>query len=1145
MVSMKEKITLFAISLIAGLIWPITAFADPVTVAVVAGAAAGASAYYIAGATLTAALVYAAGTAALTYYSASQAADIPDFSSSSFGSTATNRTQMVKQAITNRRVIYGTSKVSGPLVFMQTTASDDILHLVVAIAGHEIDGFEKFYINDEEVTLDGDPTTGIRNVNSTKYNGDVKIEAFLGTDSQAASSTLVSEVSGWTTDHRLRGVAYFYARLNHNTTDFPQGIPQIRCIVRGKKVFDPRTNTTGFTDNPALIFNDYLKDSTYGLACADAEVDEDAIIAGANLADEIQDLTAVSAQVSSFDLTNNTVTTSDSVYWRTGDRVRVSSDGTQPNNLYADTDYYAVAFGTHQLGFAATLANARAGSKIDLTNSGSGNITITRNGEPRYTVNGTIDSEEKPKSVIAKMLTAQGASMAYSGGKFVMIPAKFTEPTLEFDEDDLRSGLQVSPKTGRRDRFNTVKGVIADPSNEWQPTDYPPFTSTQYATDDGETIFQDVAFEYCISPTMAQRLAKIVLLDSRQEMLVNASMKLTGLQAQIGDIIRLSNDRFGFAATTRSLTISASTVSTTDNSFTFASDHGLKDGEVVKVSSDVTMPTGITANTSYRVIKVSDTVIKLAATFADALDDTAISITAIGAGDLTFTKPSKAFRVIEFQFAPSKEGDSVYMGCDLTLKECDDSVYDFDTSEETTLDPAPNTTLPSPFTQNKPPTNLVLESGNDALRVSTTGTVDVRIEATWDAPINSFTLFYELEYKPSSQSNWQSVVVSSAATSYYISGVTEGVQYDVRVRAVNSMGVKSEYVTVTAHTVIGKTEPPPDVQSFAVSVLANGTRRFTFSTANFPADVSVGGGVRIRQSSDINEVWGNMTDVGGLITTSPFETATLAAGSYRFAIRMENSSGVQSDNPLYITATLDQRPVTDSILSRNEQDLNWSGSYTNAWVTPENTLSSTATEDWSDLPATWADLEDSWAALVGSNSSITYETLEIDLGQEYVFTTTVTVNGTGTSTVTWKTGSENDGGVTGSYGSVTNADGVRYIQIKVVQSGTAPIIESINIDCSATFLEQDYTNINTATYTNANFSKISTGRFRIATTQDVSIITRASLAVTSGGALFYNVISKTETVNGNPAAEFLIFDSSETPTDATVDISLRGPKAPT
>jgi hypothetical protein len=39
------------------------------------------------------------------------------------------------------------------------------------------------------------------------------------------------------------------------------------------------------------------------------------------------------------------------------------------------------------------------------------------------------------------------------------------------------------------------------------------------------------------------------------------------------------------------------------------------------------------------------------------------------------------------------------------------------------------------------------------------------------------------------------------------------------------------------------------------------------------------------------------------------------------------------------------------------------------------------------------------------------------------------------------------------------------------------------------------------------------------------------------------LISKTQTVSGEPAAEFKIYNSSNTLANATVDIELRGPQA--
>jgi hypothetical protein len=57
----------------------------------------------------------------------------------------------------------------------------------------------------------------------------------------------------WDASHRLDGVAYAAVLAEYNTTSFPQGLKGISFLVRGSKVYDPRTGTTSWSDNPALL----------------------------------------------------------------------------------------------------------------------------------------------------------------------------------------------------------------------------------------------------------------------------------------------------------------------------------------------------------------------------------------------------------------------------------------------------------------------------------------------------------------------------------------------------------------------------------------------------------------------------------------------------------------------------------------------------------------------------------------------------------------------------------------------------------------------------------------------------------------------------------------------------------------------------
>jgi len=68
--------------------------------------------------------------------------------------------------------------------------------------------------------------------------------------------------------------------------------------------------------------------------------------------------------------------TSSSHSFQTGDAVEVSSSGTMPVPIKVRTVYYVIDTGTNDFQLATTLALARAGTAIDITNVGSGNHTV-------------------------------------------------------------------------------------------------------------------------------------------------------------------------------------------------------------------------------------------------------------------------------------------------------------------------------------------------------------------------------------------------------------------------------------------------------------------------------------------------------------------------------------------------------------------------------------------------------------------------------------------------------------------------------------------------------------------------------------------------------------------------------------------------
>lgn len=220
--------------------------------------------------------------------------------------SATERTEMIRSAVAPRRVIYGRSRVSGPLVFAYTTDAADtgkknhILHMVVPVAAHEISGYGAIFVNDEMLSFTSLPASdgwripppGSRYLfNNHQYTGifsanGIQYREYSGTENQTADSYLRRDVPVWTDRHRLQGNAYIYFKLGWDQNMWAGGLPNLSMIVDGRKVYDPRSQTTYWSSNPALCIRDYLL-ASFGLSCQPDEIDEASFIAAANLCDEM------------------------------------------------------------------------------------------------------------------------------------------------------------------------------------------------------------------------------------------------------------------------------------------------------------------------------------------------------------------------------------------------------------------------------------------------------------------------------------------------------------------------------------------------------------------------------------------------------------------------------------------------------------------------------------------------------------------------------------------------------------------------------------------------------------------------------------------------------------------------------------------
>jgi hypothetical protein len=171
----------------------------------------------------------------------------------------------------------------------------------------------------------------------------------------------------------------------------------------------------------------------------------------------------------------------------------------------------------------------------------------------RFTLNGAFTTNTTPYDAIINLSTSMGGLLWYAQGKWRMKPAYYTNPVLDLNEDDLRSGIQISTRHSRRDNFNVVKGTFRGPKSDYQPSDFPqvpllnsPTYDALLAADGGQESVIDLELPFTDDPDAARRLALIALERNRQQLTVQATFGMRAFQVQVGDIIRLTNTRLGF-----------------------------------------------------------------------------------------------------------------------------------------------------------------------------------------------------------------------------------------------------------------------------------------------------------------------------------------------------------------------------------------------------------------------------------------------------------------------------------------------------------------------------------------------------------------------------------------------------------------------
>ena len=378
-----------------------------------------------------------------------------------------------------RQIIYGETLVRGQPVFTKTSGTDrKNLDMIIAIGdAGPYESIEAIYFNEEELTLDGSG-----NVTSpSKYSGFAQIVTTLGSESQTAISDAVSNIPEWTSAHTGKGVCHAYVRLVWDSEVWTGGQPQIKFKVRGRKVYDPRL------------------DSTNGGS-------------GSHRKDD----------ATTWEYSDNRVLWA--LDWVRGVKMngeRVAGLGA-PNAL--------IDWGTW----------ADAADAADETVSVVGGGTISR-----YTGGGgQIGTDDDPAGVARGMAQCFAGEYAPRSGYIACYAGEARTATVTLSDDDLAGPIKLQTTRSMRDTVNTMQAQYREPEEDYDFTDAPQYQNGSWVSADGEEYYKQIGLPFEVDHRRAQRIAKIIAGRLREPRRLEATWKQKGLQVREGDAFTWSSDRF-------------------------------------------------------------------------------------------------------------------------------------------------------------------------------------------------------------------------------------------------------------------------------------------------------------------------------------------------------------------------------------------------------------------------------------------------------------------------------------------------------------------------------------------------------------------------------------------------------------------------
>ena len=260
---------------------------------------------------------------------------------------------------------------------------------------------------------------------------------------------------------------------------------------------------------------------------------------------------------------------------------------------------------------------------------------------------------------------------------------------------------------------------------------------------------------------------------------------------------------------------------------------------------------------------------------------------------------NKAFRVLSMIF---NEDYTI----SLTLVEHQDSFYTFATKGQ--VSSTPSTTLPNPFVI-QPPASVTL---TDELIEYADGVVLTRLNILVGASTDKFVQYYQVEAKKSTESDFK-IISSGTQLNHEFINVVDDITYDVRVKAINSFGVSSSYISAS-RKIIGATETPADVDDLSISMVGSNQMELSWTPVD-DLDISW---YEVRfQNVTSGATWNESTPIAKVVRRKS-NSLVINSATGSFCIKAVDKLGNSSANASIVSTNISGLQNFTNVLSVSE-----------------------------------------------------------------------------------------------------------------------------------------------------------------------------------------------------------------------------------